>query len=391
MKKFTQTTNVEFGPRVKKAFKDVGLGVALIGFALMGIFWNEGNSVKEVRALDEGAGVVVPLTDLTPSAENEGALVHINGSLALDRKLADTVLGIEGDAQTVRLERKVEQFAWIEETHTSTKTNAGGSQDRTTNYTYRMAWTDSPESGASFYVSEGHENPPAPIRSNTRRHKTGQIGGFMVSEGVGDLGGSEQMILTQRQADVITAALNPDRAAHLIAGVVQFSEDIHDPQLGDLRISYFTSDIEEASAVGKQDQGMLVPYMAQNGTTVFLLEEGLQPADQMFETAQAVSRHKTWVFRVLLLAMMFIGFKALLSIVDVLASAVPALGWLTSKLTTLIAVTLTVLIGGGVMAIAWLLVRPLVSGAILIGVLALAAVVGAQVRRKAQTTPSQSL
>ncbi|WP_417812413.1 TMEM43 family protein [Thalassospira alkalitolerans] len=391
MKNFTQTTNVEFGPRVKKAFKDVGLGVALIGFALMGIFWNEGNSVKEVRALDEGAGVVVPLTDLTPSAENEGALVHINGSLALDRKLADTVLGIEGDAQTVRLERKVEQFAWIEETHTSTKTNAGGSQDRTTNYTYRMAWTDSPESGASFYVSEGHENPPAPIRSNTRRHKTGQIGGFMVSEGVGDLGGSEQMILTQRQADVITAALNPGRAAHLIAGVVQFSEDIHDPQLGDLRISYFTSDIEEASAVGKQDQGMLVPYMAQNGTTVFLLEEGLQPADQMFETAQAVSRHKTWVFRVLLLAMMFIGFKALLSIVDVLASAVPALGWLTSKLTTLIAVTLTVLIGGGVMAIAWLLVRPLVSGAILIGVLALAAVVGAQVRRKAQTTPSQSL
>ena len=332
----------------------------------------------------------MPLTDLTPSAENEGALVHISGPLTLDGNLADTVLGIEGGAQTVRLERKVEQFAWIEESRTSIKTNAGGSQDRTTNYTYRLAWTDSPESGASFYVSEGHENPPVPIRSNTRRHKTGQIGGFMVSEGVGDLGVSEQMILAQRQADMIAAALKPDRAAHLTAGAVQFSENVHEPQLGDLRISYFTSDIEEASAVGKQDQGTVVPYVAQNGTTVFLLEEGLQPAGQMFETAQAVSRHKTWVFRVLLLVMMFIGFKALLSIVDVLASAVPVLGWLTSNLTTLIAVALTVLIGGGAMAIAWLMVRPLVSGAILTGVLSLAVVVGAQVGRKAQTTPSQS-
>ena len=51
MRKFTQTTNVGLGPRLKKAFKDVGLGVALIGFALTGILWNEGSSVKEARAL----------------------------------------------------------------------------------------------------------------------------------------------------------------------------------------------------------------------------------------------------------------------------------------------------------------------------------------------------
>ena len=68
MSKLTQTFHVGLGQRIKKAFKDVGLGVAFIGFALMGIFWNEGNSVKVARALDEGAGVVVPLTDLTRAA-----------------------------------------------------------------------------------------------------------------------------------------------------------------------------------------------------------------------------------------------------------------------------------------------------------------------------------
>ncbi len=38
MSKLTQTTHVELGSRVKKALKDVGLGVAFIGFALMGLF-----------------------------------------------------------------------------------------------------------------------------------------------------------------------------------------------------------------------------------------------------------------------------------------------------------------------------------------------------------------
>jgi len=158
-----------------------------------------------------------------------------------------------------------------------------------------------------------------------------------------------------------------------------------------LRISYFSSDIDIASVVGQQDQGTLVPYTAENGSIVFLLEEGLQPANQMFETAQAVNRSKTWVFRGLLLVLMFIGFKALFSIIDVTATAVPALGRLTSKLTTLIAIGLTVLIGGGAMALAWVLVRPLLSGAILIGVLTFAAILGEKLRRKVQTVSFQSL
>lgn len=317
--------------------------------------------MRTARALGEGAGAVVPFRDLTPQAANEGALVHVNGALPLDGVLSDTAPGIAGAAQTVRLERKVEQFAWVEDTCTSRDTNVGGSQDRTTEYTYRPAWTDSPATGAEFRIPEGHMNPPMPIRSEVLRHDTGRIGGFAVTQGVGDIGGATPVMLSQDQADRIGAALGLGRDLRLTAGAVQSSDRVEAPQLGDLCISYLASDVDAASVVGVQHAGMLIPYVAENGRNVFLIEEGLKPADAMFATAQDANRFKTGVLRALLIVVMFLGFKALLSILDVVASVIPFPGWLTSSVKTLVSIALTLLVGGGFIALAWLSVRPVLS------------------------------
>lgn len=391
MSNFIETTRVGFGARIKNAVKGIGLGIAFIGISVTGIFWNEGNAVRTARALTEGAGVVVPLGDLTPQAANEGALVHVNGPLKLGRVLTDAALGIAGGSQTVRLERRVEQFAWVEDKRTSSDTNVGGSQDRTTEYTYRMAWTESPESGADFRITEGHMNPPMPIRSAVLRQDEGRIGGFTVTQGVGDLGGSEALILTPDQARTIGEALGLDRDVRLTAGVVQTSDAVEAPQLGDLRISYFASDIDSASVVGVQHEGTLIPYTAENGRNVFLIEEGLKPADAMFETAQDSNRFKTWALRALLIVVMFLGFKALLSILDVVASFIPFLGWLTSSVTSLVSLALTVLVGGGSIAIAWLSVRPMLSAAILAAVALGTITAGIMVRRKAKASASDTV
>lgn len=389
MSRLIETTRVGFGARIKNAIKGIGLGVAFIGISVSGIFWNEGNSVRTARALTEGAGVVVPLSDLTPQAEHEGALVHINGEIVLDEILSDGALGIAAGPQTVRLERRVEQFSWVEEKRTSSDTNVGGSQDRTTEYTYRLDWTESPKSGSDFKVAEGHLNPPMPIKSSVFRHDKGMIGGFGVTEGVGDLGGSEQVILTADQAQRIGEALGFDRDLRSTAGVVQTSERIEAPQLGDLRVSYYVSDIGAVSVVGVQHEGTLIPYVAENGRNVFLIEEGLKPASAMFETAQDANRFQTWVLRVVLIVVMFLGFKALLSIIDVVASVIPFLGWLTSSVTSLVSLALTFVVGGGSIAIAWISVRPMLSAAIFGVVLAAAVASLVMARRKAQAAQTE--
>lgn len=156
MSQFTETTQVGFFARLKNAIKGIGLGISLVGIAVYFLFWNEGNAVRTARALAEGAGQVVSVDSAALDSSHEGRLVHINGPLTLTAPLADVALGVVAPAQTVRLERKVEQFAWIEDKQTTTDTKLGGSQEKTTQYTYRLDWTDAPASGAEFRISEGH-------------------------------------------------------------------------------------------------------------------------------------------------------------------------------------------------------------------------------------------
>lgn len=390
MTQFTETTRVGFAERIKSALKGIGLGIGFIGVAVYFLFWNEGNAVRTARALAEGAGRVIAVDSAALDPANDGALVHIGGPLMLPDRLVDAALGVASHAQTVRLERKVEQFAWIEDKRTSTDTKTGGSQEKTTEYTYRMGWTDSPDSGAGFRIPDGHMNPPAPIRSVVLRQSGGAIGDFGVDDKISDLGGSEPLLLTADQADGIASALSFDRPAHLVAGQVVFAANVASPEIGDLRISYAVSDIDEVSAVGVQRGAGLVPYIAENGKSVYLVEAGLKPAQDMFQTAAANNRFKTWMMRAGLMVLLFLGFKAVLSIVDVAASILPFLGWITASVTSLISLALTLIVGGGTMAVAWMFYRPLWAVAIVAVAFGAAALTGWFVRNSAKDNQAQA-
>lgn len=110
-----ETARTGFGARLKNALWGGGLGLSFIGITIWFLFWNEGNSIWTAWALSEGAGHVQSLISLTPDPANEGRLVHISGDLALDSRLEKAARGLVADTQAVRLERKVEQFASVEE------------------------------------------------------------------------------------------------------------------------------------------------------------------------------------------------------------------------------------------------------------------------------------
>nr|WP_254868565.1 TMEM43 family protein [Phaeobacter sp. HF9A] len=372
---------------MKNAFRGIGIGIGFIGIAVYFLFWNEGNAVRTARALAEGAGQVVSVDSAKLDPANEGQLVHINGPLSLAAPLADIALNVTGPAQAVRLERKVEQFAWIEEKQSTTETKLGGGQEKTTQYTYRMDWTDAPASGAKFRLPEGHLNPPLPIKSKVIRQPEGTIGAFSVNDEISDLGGATPMQLTVAQAEDITDALSLDHAPKLVAGQLVTSNDITAPQLGDLRVSYQASTIDAASVVGVQRSGALVPYTAQNGREIYLVEGGYKTADEMFQTAVRVNTFKTWMLRIGLMVLLFLGFKALFGVVDVIASILPFLGWITASVTSLISLALTLVVGGTTMAIAWVYFRPFLALAILAVALGGAGFTAYRLRKSAPKTP----
>ena len=387
MSQFTETTQVGFFARLKNAIKGIGLGISLVGIAVYFLFWNEGNAVRTARALAEGAGQVVSVDSTVLDPQNEARLLHISGPLALATPLADVALGVVAPAQTVRLERKVEQFAWIEDKQTTTDTKLGGSQEKTTQYTYHLDWTDAPASGAEFRIPDGHMNPPMPIASKVVRQPEGVIGAFTVNDEISDLGGATPMLLNAEQARQVSNALSLDQSAKLVAGQIIFSADVTAPQLGDIRVSYKASTIDEASVVGVQRGDTLVPYTAKNGRKIYLVEEGLKTAEEMFQTAVANNTFKTWMLRIGLMVLLFLGFKALFGVVDVIASILPFLGWITASVTSLMSLALTLVVGGATMAIAWFYFRPILALAIIAVALIGAAASAYWLRKSAAAAP----
>lgn len=386
MSQFTETTQVGFFTRLKKAIKGIGLGISLIGIAVYFLFWNEGNAVRTARALAEGASQVVSVDHTAIDPENEGHLVHVNGPLSLAAPLVDVALNVVAPAQTVRLERKVEQFAWIESTQTQTETKLGGGQEKTTQYTYRQDWTYAPANGSQFRIPEGHMNPPMHVTSKVIRQPSGTIGDFIVDDKISDLGGATPMLLNAHQMEEIAQALSLGRPAKLVAGQIVFGVDVAAPQIGDLRVSYHASEVADASVVGVQRGDSLVPYTAENGRKIYLVEYGLKTAGEMFQTAESINASKTWMLRLGLMVLLFLGFKALFGVVDVIASILPFLGWITASVTSLISLALTLLVGWTTMAIAWFYFRPLLALFIIAAALAGAAASAYRLRKSAPGT-----
>jgi len=184
----TTTEHVGFLERLWQSITGILVGLALVGATVWGIFWNEGRAIGTTRALNEGAGVTVSVPAARVDAANEGKLVHVAGDLRSGGTLTDADFRISTEA--VRLVRKVEMYQWKEEQRTETRSNAGGSQTRTTTYSYSRVWSDRPIDSSRFRRRDGHENPAMPVTGRSQTAANATLGAFRADSRVIALFGS---------------------------------------------------------------------------------------------------------------------------------------------------------------------------------------------------------
>ena len=136
----TETTTQSWGSRLGSSIKGVLIGLALFVGGFPVLFWNEGNTVKTRKALEEGEGACVAVESVAEvNPENEGLLVHMTGRADTKDVLSDAQFGVSDTA--IKLEREVEMYQWNEESHEKKKKNLGGSETTTTVYTHKMVWS----------------------------------------------------------------------------------------------------------------------------------------------------------------------------------------------------------------------------------------------------------
>lgn len=352
---YTETSTTSWFSRIKSAFAGMFFGLLLIIGGIVLLFWNEGRTVKNKRALKEGEKNVISVPIANVNNANEGKLIHFTGLADTKDTLADDEFGISEVA--VKLSRKVEMYQWEEKEESTTKKKLGGSEETKTTYKYSKTWSGSLINSGDFKVSENHENPAEfPYSSSDVYASNIRIGAFELPASlIQSIPGDTPLPLTKLGVDSIKGASVHNSTIYIGKGSVT------SPKIGDVKITFSVIKPQNVSVVGKQTGSSVEPYVAKNGKTVFLLQSGTIAADKMFQSQISSNKKIGWLLRLVGFLLVFGGFGAIFKPLSVIADVVPFIGNIVAFGTGLVSGILAFAISFIVIAVAWIYYRPVVG------------------------------
>lgn len=358
-----------YGARLLDSIKGVVVGIVLFlgSFALL--FWNEGRAVKTAKSLEEGASVVVsvPVDRVDPA--NEGKLVHVLGTAVTQETLLDDELGV--GLVALRLTRNVEMYQWEEKKETETRKNVGGSETKTTTYTYTKKWSPTLIKSSSFKEESGHKNPAAlPVEERDLVAKAAKLGAFnLPPEVIKQLSDFEKVALAAGDEGKVSGALRP--RAVVDSGMLYVGTsakaDPQNPGVGDVRVSFQAIKPVAITVVAKQVSGAFEPYHAEAGDDVMLVASGSKDARAMFKAAEDANSTLTWVLRGVGWFANLLGLFLVLRPVATLADFIPAVGSLVGLGAFLFSAVVSTALSLVTIAIAWVVFRPVIGVLVFIG------------------------
>jgi Transmembrane protein 43 len=360
---FTEVTSTSWFARIGQSIVGVLFGIVLILGSAVLLFWNEGRAVQTARSLAEGEGTIVAADSGRVDAGNDGKLVHVSGDLKTTGPLSDPEFGTS--AKAARLVRTVEMYQWKEESHTETRKNFGGSEERVTTYKYVQTWSDNRIDSARFKQPDGHANPQMRYRRFEVAARDATLGAFRPSDAVlKHLAAGREFRLEPALQE--TVRQRAGTSARVEDGGIYIGADPSQPRIGDLRISYHVAAEGPVSVIARQDRSDFGEYQTKAGDRLLMLRAGTLSAGEMFKAAQEENRILTWVLRAVGIVAMLIGWMLMMRPLVVLADVIPFLGNVIGAGTGVVALLVTAVVAPIVIAIAWLWYRPLVSAGVLI-------------------------
>lgn len=346
---FTSTSSQSWFSRIGSAFSGLLVGIVLIPAAGWLLFWNEGRAVQTARSLTEGAGLVQTVSADRPDPANQGRLVHVAGPVRIAQLPVDQELNVSPPAGSLRLIRRVEMFQWVEETRSETRTRLGGGTETVTTSTYRRDWHEGRVDSGRFRQPDGHQNPQLRYGDRSFTAEGVTLGGFRLA--AGQLEG-----------------LSADEAVTLPGGgATRFiGYDPSAPAVGDLRITWRVARPDGLSVIGAQQGDGFAPFATRAGDRLLMVRGGNLPAAAMFQQAKDDNALMTWLLRLGGVVLMFAGWAMVFNPLKVLSDVIPPLGAVVGFGTGALAMVLTALVAPVVIAVAWLVYRPLVGIVILV-------------------------
>ena len=384
---YQTVTKTSYGSRVKNSFKGIGSGIMMIIIATVLLFWNEGRAVKMTKALKETEKVTVEMPDINiVDPQFEGKVVHANGTSTTECILKDDAYGVSENA--VKLNRTVEYYQWVEHQEQETKDKIGGGQETVTTYTYEKKWVSRPENSSKFadpeYKSSNHIL--VEVANANQIADVVTFGAYTLpSFAVGAISGGIPAAVNMSEETIgqWNESLNAARKHYsnnkddlnmvtVDGNTIYFGVNPSTPSIGDMRITFTkVNPVNDISLIAQVSGNTFTEYVAKNGKSISAVSMGIVSAEDMFAQKHSANKTITWIIRILGILLCIGGFKSIFGMIDTLLKVLPFLSKIASVGTTLISWVLGLVWSLVVIALGWIVYRPILGIALLAAAAAL--------------------
>jgi hypothetical protein len=348
-----------FGTRMKDSFSGIIGGFIFILIGIGVLIWNERNNVINIRDTKELRDVYVDVKSDKVDKDNEGKLIATSGKLDYNNEiLRDETFNIS--ISTPYLRRTVEVYQWEEE-----KTDSEGE----TTYSYKKVWTDELIDSSKFNTSGSHSNPSSkPYENDSMYASELKVGAYKLSS-------SFTTYLEAKSEYTDLSAANIPEGYTFKNGYITNSEDLEKPSVGDVRISFQYANYNDVSVMGKLNNETVTEYTTKKGSKFSYFVDGTHDGEYMISAKEKGDKMFKWILRAIGTLAIILGIAALFGPINTLTSYVPILGNLVSGATGIIAFLLGLALSLIVIAISWIVFRPLLGICLLVAAIALIVIV----------------
>jgi hypothetical protein len=370
-------TTRNYGQRLTGSLQGIvgGFIIFIVGTVLL--FLNEGNYVKQDKAIREAAKTLVRVSDVSSvDTALEGKLIHACAFADTQDTLEDGQFGVK--EQAIALSRTVEYYQYVEHESKQRKDKLGGGEETITTYTYDKKWVTTPVNSAGFADPDFQKKNfvlDNEIKAQTQYAKNVTFGAYKLPAFIvrsieggdpADINLSKNELaqwnsrIDKRMTELKLKA--EDRA--MLASVqdnVMYLGVSSSPQIGDMRITLTKIQPADISIIARVVGTTFEEYTASNGRTFSSIAMGTVSADSMIASEKRGNSALTWALRLIGLILVCAGIYSIFNIIPTLFKVLPPLASIVGA-----GVGLVCFIGGlawslVVVSIAWLFYRPLIG------------------------------
>lgn len=335
---------------MKKGNSIVG-GIVILIAGIMLLWWNEGDSVKNIQSVNEGLKNYIDVTSETVDNENDGKLVATHGDLTVNGTVSDYEFNVT--TESAALLRKVEMYQWDEDC------------DADDNCTYEKKWSDTIIDSSNFSKA-GHENPDSMLYENEKFiNENVTMGAFTLPDKlIKDLS-------TERKIKNLSAETATSHSLTLTENNYYTNVVNGNAEIGNIRISFYDNDAKVVSVLAEQSGNTFKTYKTQKGKDLYRIFEDNYDGNDMLTIIAKQNNFMKWLWRIVGTILVCLGISSMFNPLTLLMNKIPILGGIVNGATGLISFVLGLSISLIVIAIAWFRFRPLLSIILIVVVLIL--------------------